>query len=58
MPMATQPPISPDHIEPQSPPETPPLPDDPIEPYPDETEPPSPDFDDPGQSPDEVPEFN
>lgn len=56
--MATQPPTGPDHIEPQSPPEMPPMPDDPIEPYPGEAEPLSPDFDDPGQSPDELPELN
>ncbi len=58
MPMATQPPISPDHIEPQSPPETPPRPGDPIEPYPDETGPLSPDIDEPGRGPDELPTIN
>lgn len=55
--MATQPPTSPDHIDPQSPPETPSMPDDPIEPYPDEVEPLGPDIDMPGQSPDELPEL-
>jgi hypothetical protein len=57
-PMATQPPNEPDRIEPQSPPEAPPTPAEPIEPYPDEAEPLSPDFDQPEQSPDELPDLN
>lgn len=56
--MATQPPTSPDHIDPQFPPEAPPMPGDPIEPYPGESEPLSPDIDEPGRSPDEFPAIN
>lgn len=56
--MASPPPLDPDRIDPQSPPETPVLPGDPVEPDPDETEPLSPDFDQPGESPEELPELN
>ena len=58
LPMATQPPNEPNHIEPQSPPEAPPAPAEPIEPYPRETEPLSPDFDQPDRSPEELPGLN
>ena len=54
--MATTPPVSPDIIQPQSPPER--LPSDPMEtPAPPEptVNPDNGDYDEPGQSPDEVP---
>jgi hypothetical protein len=53
--MATQPPDKPDRIEPQSPPESPPAAPEPAAPWPDETGPLAPDFDQPGESPQEVP---
>ena len=54
--MATQPDPAPDHVNPQSPPETPVLPDDPGVPYaPDETPTLPPDFDQPGIGPEEAP---
>lgn len=56
--MASPPPHKPDRIDPQSPPETPPLPDDPYDPSPEETEPLQPDFDQPGESPEELPDLN
>jgi hypothetical protein len=55
--MATQPPISPDTIEPQSPDESPsaPLPSETPTESPDEMFPPQPDRDAPGRGPDEMP---
>jgi hypothetical protein len=56
--MASTPPTRPDHIDPQSPPETPARPDEPSPVSPPETEPVPPDFDQPDISPDEFPAPN
>jgi hypothetical protein len=53
--MATQPPLQPDRVMPQSPPETPPLPNPPGAPQPDEADPVSPDIVQPGYCPEEFP---
>ena len=55
--MATQPDISPDTIDPQSPPESPPQPSEPIPSEPQEVPEiaPGPDIDQPGRGPDETP---
>jgi hypothetical protein len=54
--MASQPPPEPDHIDPQSPPETPPAEPQPGEPRPDEIMPPEPDRYEPDRAPGEWPE--
>lgn len=51
--MATQPPDSPDRIDPQAPPERPPLVPEPVSPDIPESEPSLPDFDIPVPSPDD-----
>lgn len=53
--MASTPPVRPDRIDPQAPPETPVRPDEPAPVSPPETEPLAPDFDQPDISPDEYP---
>ena len=53
--MATQPPVEPDRIMPQAPPETPPAAPEPFNPYPDETQPLDPDTIEPGTNPEEWP---
>ena len=53
--MATQPPVEPDHIQPQYPPETPTAPPEPSEPRPDEIWPIDPDIVTPGGNPLEYP---
>jgi fused signal recognition particle receptor len=55
--MASQPPFSPDHIEPQSPPETPadPTPTEQPAPQNPDATPDGGDIDQPGRGPDEVP---